>query len=103
MSDDDAHDVGYGLLMPYICCTDLGGPYDPASFVAGVRYASVEAALKLLRVLGEPSFARYVEPALLPQLDLLAMQQGWSMVSEPWAEFPDDWTLVTFTMGEEPA
>lgn len=39
-------------------------------------------------------------PWLIPQLDLLAMHQGWTLTALPWEEFPDEWALATFTIAE---
>lgn len=88
----------YGLVMPFIVVTSHGGPYDDVSFVAGCRYAAVAAALAEKPA----SYESYEYPALLPQLDLLAMHEGYVMETEPWDEHPEDWTLVRFTRIEDP-
>ena len=101
MSDEDeAEGPSYRLVMPLICCEDHGGPYHAPSFVAGARYAQVNNALRTIRPLGIATYAIYVEPELIPQLDLLAMHEGWTLKSEPWEDAPDEWTLATFAIGE---
>lgn len=93
MSDEEA---SYGLVMPFTVCQSDGGPYDDAAFVAGYRSGTINAHLERIA----PDELRiYVEPALLPQLDLIAMRHGYTMVSEPWADHPDEWALATFKAG----
>lgn len=83
----------FGLVMPFVACTSQGGPYDDDSFVAGFTCAFIEA------MMAEPhgyTIERAVPPALLPQLDLIAMRHGWTLTSLPWEEAPDEWALATF-------
>lgn len=61
-----------GLVMPFVVCDD-DGPYEAESFVAGWECGSIEAALTLLAPLGGV-IQRWVKPALIPQLDLIAMK-----------------------------
>lgn len=96
MSDEhDEHDPGhveYGLLYPFVVCDDHGGPYPSEAFVAGVRFGNWQTMLKVR----PHQHQSYEPPALVPQLDLLAMHEGYTMTTKPWS---DDWTLVTFTLG----
>lgn len=85
-------EADYGLVMPFVVVTSKGGPYDDQAFVAGARYADVAHALR-----GKPTeFGTYEFPALVPQLDLLAMHEGYTMTTEPWEEHPDEWVWVHF-------
>lgn len=94
--DEKDHDAEYGLVTPFVVCTSVGGPYDDDSFVAGIRLGLWQSLLKL-----QPSeHANYEPAALVPQLDLLAMQNGYRMISEPYEESPN-WVLVTMTRGGE--
>lgn len=55
----------------------------------------------MVRRFGILTFSEYVEPALIPQLDLLAMHLGWTLTAEPWDDHPDEWVLASFVAGEE--
>jgi len=98
----------YDLVMPFVVCDDNGGPYEASAFVAGCRYTTIDHALRTIVQFGIIEYQHYVEPQLLPQLDLLAMHYGWKLTSEPWEEHPDEWTLASFeklpemSVGEPP-
>jgi len=83
----------FGLLMPFVVCQSQGGPYEDEAFVAGFTCAFIEALMT--HPLGS-TIQRPVPPALLPQLDLIAMRHGWTMSSEPWDEAPDEWAFAEF-------
>lgn len=84
---------GYGLLMPFAVCESNGGPYQDHAFVQGYTAGVLDARMEHT----DKAFQHYVAPALIPQLDLVAMHRGWSIKHEPWDEHPDEWTLATFT------
>ena len=91
-------DTHMTLLVPFVVCTSTDGPYDDESFAAGFAcgeiYQSLAAAASLRRVtsLRFPT----VLTALLPQLDLIAMHHGFTMISKSDEEFPQ-WAQVNFT------
>lgn len=92
MRDQEDDEPGYEMVMPFVVCASEGGPYDDAAFVAGVRMASIQHALE-----ARPAkHVTYQHPHLLPQLDLVAMNAGYSMTTEAYS---DEWTLCTFTPG----
>ncbi len=80
----------YALVYPFVCCISNGGVYDDDAFVAGARFGEINAALKAGPLLYETT----VEPALIPQLDLLAMHTGYVMVHEE--AVSEAWEYVTF-------
>lgn len=84
-------DEGHSLVMPFVVCRSEGGPYDDAAFVAGVRFAHVQAALAD----APPIYETQQSPTLVPQLDLLAMERGYHMTIE---HHSDEWALVTFRL-----
>jgi hypothetical protein len=92
---DDANHVTYGLVMPFIVTTSHGGPYEDKAFVAGWAAGWLDAMLATARPLGA-TIERYVPPGLMPQLELVAMHHGYTVTSEPWDQYPDDYTLATF-------
>lgn len=96
MTDENNEEV-YGLVMPYVVCEEYGGPYDAESFVAGVRFGQWQSLLKLL-----PTMHTTYEPeALVPQLDLLAMDAGYHIRTEPWDVDPH-WVKVTMSAAPFP-
>lgn len=102
----------YELLMPFVVCETQGGPYQDKAFVAGYTAGMIDATLKRMEDLPpevtSAVMKRYVPPALVPQLDLIAMQRGVLLTTEPWDEHPGEWALATFTLrdtegdGEQP-
>ncbi len=92
MGEEEAE---YGLVMPFVVCKDDGGRYDDESFVAGYRCCEIDMTLRFMAPISN-TLEWYVEPGLLPQLDLIAMRHGWTMTSEPWGDHPDEWTRVSF-------
>ena len=81
------------LVMPFVVCQSNGGPYDDVAFVAGARWGQDHHTVKTEN---PDEWSAYVYPEMVPQYDLLAMDQGYTMTTEPWAEHPDVWVLVTF-------
>ena len=80
----------YGLVMPFVVCRSYGGPFDDGAFVAGFELGYISGLLEHHPAVVE----RYVRTANMPQLDLIAMHYGYLLESEPWAEYPDEWTWV---------
>ena len=88
--DDDGDEHGWELLLPFNVVTSAGGPYDDDSFVAGFVVGTIDVELKTGTF---PDEGRYVYPALLPQLDLLAMNYKLILLREPHDEH---WMRVRF-------
>lgn len=85
------------IVMPFIVVASVGGPYDDDAFVAGVRMQQIDAILEAGPADCGWVYQVAVEPALVPQLDLVAMHRGYATDHQPWEEHPDEWTMVTFT------
>jgi len=98
MSNDD--EPQFGLLMPFVVCEDQGGPYNAKAFVAGWECGVIDTTLRFIAPMGG-TFQRWVDPGILPQLDLIAMKHGYSTVNEPWDEHPDKWTQIRFVPPHE--
>jgi hypothetical protein len=94
----------YELVMPFVVTESAGGPYADNAFVAGYACGSIDAELSMLSMLpqGIPALpgSRYVPTGIVPQLDLIAMNYGYVINSEPWDEHPDEWTRIDFAYGE---
>lgn len=94
---DQPEEEGYGLILPFVVCASVGGPYDDAAFVAGWECGSIDAALKNAEGT-VASFQWQVHPLLVPQIDLVAMHRGFRISKkEPWDEHPDEWVLLSIT------
>lgn len=89
MSNEEA---SYSLIMPFVACVSQGGPYPDDAFVAGYTAASLDAQMEH----GHEAFTHCVPPALLPQLDLIAMRRGWALTHARWDEYPEEWAFATF-------
>lgn len=84
---------GFGLLIPFVCVTSKGGPFDDLAFVAGVQYGEISAELKDGTF---PDDGKMVYSAIVQQLDLLAMHLKLVMFADAWDEHPEEWTKVRF-------
>lgn len=96
MADEEDDHEPPVLVMPFVVCESDGGPYDDAAFVAGCRFAQIDHALQTIMQFGVTTYELWVEPALVPQLDLLAMHIDWGLTTAPWEDHPDDWVLASF-------
>lgn len=90
--DTPGDEAEYGLLIPFVVVTSKGGPYDDKAFVAGARYGKVAEILH-----AKPEeFNTFEYPEMIPQFDLLAMHEGYTMKVTPWVEYPEDWVELEF-------
>ncbi len=86
----------YELVMPFKVCKTQGGPYDDESFVAGWTLALLDRDLAEAVVDRLPVTGRSLRPAMMPQVDLIAMKHGYGVAAEPWDEAPEEWLVVDF-------
>ena len=86
----------FGLMMPFVVCASNGGPYDDEPYCAGFEAGMVDTILSTL-LPGIHHLARPVRSDNLPQIDLIAMQHGWSIVSTVVDDEHPEWTTVTFS------
>lgn len=96
----DEEETFYDLVMPFVVLESNGGPYDDASFVAGMQYAMHQAEMAIAAASIQVWTPSAVRSAMLPQYDLLAMDNGFVMTSEPWDDDPE-WAIVTFTRSHD--
>jgi hypothetical protein len=85
----------FDLVEPFVVVASEGGPYDDVAFVAGARYGQLAEKLTNEHPV---EFSTYEYPALVPQLDLLAMRLGYVLTVEPWEDHPDEWVRATFRL-----
>lgn len=91
------HEHSYEMLMPFVVCKSEGGPYEDAPFVAGWSLGYLEARLELAALnFGLDPRPIYLPPEVQPQVDLLAMQSGFTVKTTPHS---DDWMLYEFERG----
>jgi len=90
---------GYELVMPLVVVTSKGGPFDDNAYAAGWEAGAFMETLRALARAGLPAsdikLHMPVRAANVPQLDLIAMDAGWAMQTDP----ADDgfWVYVTLT------
>lgn len=73
MSENDG--TTHELQMPFVACLTNGGTYEDRAFVAGWECGALDARLQAVAGLG-CIVERWVNPDLIPQLDLIAMRHG---------------------------
>lgn len=77
MSDEhDDDEVGYSLLMPFVVCSDNGGPFDPAAFTAGFEMGKLFERCAFMDAMEVPALMATIRRTNLPQADLIAMHYG---------------------------
>ncbi len=87
----------YGLVMPFVVVKSKGGPHNDGDYVAGYESGYLD---RLLETRDTALIERYVHTSIVPQLDLICMRHGYSIVSEVWVD-SDDWTRVVLTREEK--
>ncbi len=98
---DDPEEAEHELVMPFVVCSSKGGPYDDSAFVAGYRCGQFDQILGGALGVGGPAECTFpAEPGLVPQLDLLAMHHGYTLVAVPWKDGAD-WVTATFTKNQD--
>jgi hypothetical protein len=95
LTEPEQEPVEYGLVMPFVACRSHGGEYDDIAFTAGYEAAWCAFTLAVVQKVAG-SFERWVSPALVPQLDLIAMDHGYKTTTEPWDEHPDEYVRIRF-------
>jgi hypothetical protein len=92
----EEHDADFGLVMPFVVCASVGGPFEDDAFVAGYECGRIDSLLEQGR---EPDPNMPVRTMNVRQLDLIAMRRGYVLVvtTSPADEAPDDeWAFVRF-------
>jgi len=90
-------DAERGLVMPFIATKSNGGSLDDEAYACGWECGSLCVMIAQAAEFGGVTLSRYVHTVNVPQLDLLAMQNGMKVVaSEVW-EDDDTYTWVTIS------
>jgi hypothetical protein len=95
-------DTEYELVVPFVVVASKGGRHDDDAFVAGWRLGRLDCQLSLAALIGISRHTAVIPPADMPQVDLIAMQHGYTVTYDPWQDAPDDWAAVTFSRTGEP-
>jgi hypothetical protein len=78
MSDAEQPDEGeYEMVMPFVLTKSQGGPCDDEAFAAGMTCGQLWMELRTVSHHGALPHSRYVQPAHVAQLDLIAMHYGY--------------------------
>lgn len=94
--DDQAEPEGYELVVPFIVCTSVGGPFDDDAFVAGFQAGQVNQALKVASAANANEVQFTVNTELVKQLELIGMSHGFPYLDAATSDEAPTWTFVTF-------
>lgn len=87
--------TGFSRDMPIVITQREGGPYDDVAYLAGWMTGALDTMLGFAR---PPVHQQPVYTACVPQVDLIAMRHGYTMISQP----KDDlWSMVQLTRESE--
>lgn len=104
MSDelDQPEQDTYGLVVPFIVCQTAGGPFEDEAFVAGFQCGEIDKALAVAAVANASTVTfPTVRTALAKQVELLAMNRGFPVMTVTESEEYPEWCSVTFERGAE--
>jgi hypothetical protein len=91
-------DATYELKMPFVVVTSVGGPYDDNAYVAGWEAKTIQIQLAgLAEQSGPLIMVALVLIENQPQIDLVAMQEGWTVAFEYADAY---WVTATFKRAE---
>jgi hypothetical protein len=80
------------MRMPLVVTSTHGGPYDREAFEAGYSLGVLNSILMDANVHDPFFIALYT--ASIPQLDLIAMEAGWSIVSIEELTADKKWSVI---------
>lgn len=89
----------YGLVMPFVTVTSVGGPHDDTAYVAGYEMGALDARLELAALARAIPTATNIHTVNQPQADLIAMKHGFTLSFTP-IDGHDDWLHVEFANGD---
>lgn len=96
--DDD-----YQIQMPFVVAESNGGPLDDLAYVAGWEAAALANQLQMLKGNFAATVSTMVHTVNMPQIDLIAMTFGFSIVGTTEVEAPDgDSTMTWVTLSNVP-
>ncbi|MFG2970842.1 hypothetical protein ACGFZS_46995 [Streptomyces sp. NPDC048288] len=91
----EPEDGQYAMVMPIVLAKSNGGAFDDAAVVAGMTCGALERELAMTALLRAIPNQRYIDMALLQQVDLIAMKHGY--VTKPGdIDEASGWQVVAF-------
>lgn len=102
MNPDTPEPDGYGLVMPFTVVKSADGPYDDEAFCAGYDCAKLWDELETCARFGATPQARHVKSGIIPQLDLIAMNHGFTVAFDDESAESHGWRLATFARSDGP-
>lgn len=88
------------LEMPFVVVQSVGGRFDDDAFVVGWQGGEISARLAAANLAGATAVrVEMVHTALLPQLELVGMRQGFPTMRADVSEEYPDWAIVSFLSG----
>jgi hypothetical protein len=85
----DHSDHEHELVMPFITVTSKGGPHDDNAYVAGYTCGRLDALLGMYAHLGVLGHEQWFAADVAPQVDLIAMKNGYhAVVDDESDEYP---------------
>jgi hypothetical protein len=96
---DEPEDEGYELVVPFVVCTSVGGPFDDDAFVAGFQAGQVNQALKVAANANAHEVQFTINAALVKQVELIGMNHGFHHIVAEVADDAPSWAFVTFRTG----
>jgi Arc/MetJ family transcription regulator len=98
---DQPEAENWAIAVPFVVCESQGGPYDDDAFAAGFDAGRISQALKSARAAGATALRYTVRTALVTQLDLIAMDAGFTLSTAEVEETEDhpampEWMFATF-------
>jgi hypothetical protein len=91
-------DADYELFMPFIVVESQGGPFPDEAFVVGYELGLLDQELQTLANVGPTRgtpAGRYVHTTGLPQADLVAMRNGYTIDTSE-GQSDSTWTWIEF-------
>lgn len=91
----------FNLIMPFVVCQSKGGPYDDNAYVAGYEAGALDQGLRALNAIrAVPTLPYLIHADNRPQVDLIAMRRGFSVI---FVETADGWCEATFSKAAVPS
>jgi hypothetical protein len=88
-----------------VVCQSNGGPYEDEAFVAGFQAGEISQALRAAKAAGAFRLVRTVRTDVVKQLDLIAMDAGFTLRVTEVEETEDhpampEWTFAIFEVSD---
>lgn len=93
MTDREDDEPGLELVMPFVACSSVGGPYEDEAYCAGYEMGALDATLTSSKAMGVLPVHATIQAGNRAQADLVAMKHGLVAVFEE--TYVEDWVSVT--------